>query len=50
MGSLNLQLSHSRQYASNQCLGAFLLATLYLIYLVISFAYHLFLAFTEHQS
>jgi hypothetical protein len=31
------------------CIGAFLLTTLYLIYLIITFTYHLFPAVAEYQ-
>jgi hypothetical protein len=34
---------------NESCIGAFLLAALYLIYLVITFTYHLFPALAEYQ-
>jgi hypothetical protein len=34
---------------NESCIGAFLRIALYLIYLVITFTYHLFLALAEYQ-
>jgi hypothetical protein len=34
---------------NESCIGAFLLTTLYRIYLVITFTYHLFPALAEYQ-
>jgi hypothetical protein len=51
IGSLdcNLNLVNSMLIINESCIGAFLLAALYRIYLVITFTYQLFLALAEYQ-
>jgi hypothetical protein len=51
MGSLacNLNLVISMLIINESCIGAFLLAALYRIYLIITFTYQLFPALTKYQ-